>query len=265
MFQTSALAFSLVKYFGAVTIKNLHALDMKFFSTILNLVVFSMPTINRIVKPGSRSGTVVTEDGEVLIPPGDWSLLPPGDATLTKRVKAMGPTWLVQVKVRRRLMSKGIWANSEHIGIAEKEIADMRATPEYAKKRARARVARDKKQKEYVRLFFREVIEFLDFHQRYTNLAEKLAREVTEFATPVGSGTVARTSRIPPAERARAAVIAWLRHKTTNYDRMSIPRVKGQRREVRRRLATASLKLLDQYRLGQDVKESSCPLQKALV
>jgi hypothetical protein len=162
-------------------------------------------------------------------------------------------------------MSKGIWAKREHIVIAEKEIAVMRATPEYAKKRARAHVARDKKQKEYVDLFFREVVEFLDFHQSYMDLGEKLAREVTEFATPVGSGTVARTSRIPPAERARAAVIAWLRHKTTNYDRMSIPRVKGQRREVRRQLASASLKLLDQYRQGQDVKESSCPLQKSLV
>ncbi len=200
----------------------------------------------------------------MLIPPDDWALLPPGDATLTKRVKAMGPTWLVQVKVRRRLMSKGIWAGKEHIVTAEKEIAVMRATPEYAKKRAQARVARDKKQKEYVDLFFREVVEFLDFHQCYKTLGDKFAREVTEFVTPVGSGTVARTKRIPPAERARAAVIAWLRHKTTNYDRMSIPRVKGQRREVRRQLAISSLKLLDQYRKGQDIEDTSCPLQKSL-
>lgn len=53
---------------------------------------------------------------------------------------------------------------------------------------------------------------------------------MTAHATPVGSGTVARTSRIPIERRAEAAVIAWLRHQTTAYDDMKIPRVKGRRR-----------------------------------
>jgi len=34
--------------------------------------------------------------GTILHPPADWSLLPPGDAALTRRVKAAGPTWTVQ-------------------------------------------------------------------------------------------------------------------------------------------------------------------------
>lgn len=53
-------------------------------------------------------------------------------------------------------------------------------------------------------------------------------------AVPVGSGTVARTQLIPLEQRAEAAVIAWMRHQTTAYDRMSIARIKGERREVRR-------------------------------
>eukprot|EP01035_Chromulina_nebulosa_P056444 gene56444-77358_t len=56
-------------------------------------------------------------------------------------------------------------------------------------------------------------------------------------ATPVGSGTVARTKRIPIEQRAEAATIAWMRHQTTGYDSMTIPREKGLRREVRRMLA----------------------------
>jgi hypothetical protein len=51
---------------------------------------------------------------------------------------------------------------------------------------------------------------------------------VTDHATPVGSGTVARTKRIPVEQRAEAAVIAWMRHQTTGYDGMVIPRIKGK-------------------------------------
>jgi hypothetical protein len=90
-----------------------------------------------------------------------------------------------------------------------------------------------------------------------------LARAVTDHATPVGSGTVARTKRITVAQRAEAAVIAWMRHQTTGYDGMTIPRLKGKRREVRRMLARRSHELLDAYRRGEPVPEG-CPLQKAL-
>jgi hypothetical protein len=59
------------------------------------------------------------------------------------------------------------------------------------------------------------------------SLDRVLAQAVTDHATPVGSGTVARTKRIPVEQRAEAAVIAWMRHQTTGYDGMVIPRVKG--------------------------------------
>jgi hypothetical protein len=42
--------------------------------------------------------------------------------------------------------------------------------------------------------------------------------------------TLARTKRISVEQRAEAAVIAWMRHKTTGYDGMVIPRVRGKRR-----------------------------------
>lgn len=107
------------------------------------------------------------------------------------------------------------------------------------------------------------MIAFLAFHPKHADLAQLLARAVTDHATPVGSGTVARTKRIPVEQRAEAAVIAWLRHQTTAYDSMKIARIKGKRREVRRMLAQRSHELLGRYRSGEAVGEE-CPISRAL-
>jgi hypothetical protein len=91
-----------------------------------------------------------------------------------------------------------------------------------------------------------------------------MATAVTQHATPIGSGTVARTKRIPIERRAEAAVIAWMRHQTTAYDSMVVQRVKGKRRDLRRKLAQRSKKLLSQYRASDSVS-FGCPLQTALI
>ncbi len=205
----------------------------------------------------------MTETGEELVPPSDWGLLPPGDGALTKLVKSKGPTWLVQVKVGRRVMSRGIWASQIDILSAVEEITAKRTAPSYDLQQERQRAAKEKKHQLYVKAFYEEVLRFLNFHQRFSMLAENLAEKVTALATPVGSGTVARTERIPLPDRARAAVIAWLRHQVTNYDKMSIARVKGRRREVRRELAEQSMEILVPYRQGNDLP-SNCPLYRLL-
>jgi hypothetical protein len=46
--------------------------------------------------PGPTLNTVRSADGTVLMAPTDWILLPPGDAALTRRVKATGDHWVVQ-------------------------------------------------------------------------------------------------------------------------------------------------------------------------
>jgi hypothetical protein len=222
-----------------------------------------MPQQNRIVKPGRTERSVLTDAGEQLAVPEGWDLLPPGDGPLTRIVKAKGPTWLVQVKYKNRFMSKGIWARKENILAAKNELELKRSAPDYAKKCQRAQARREKKQTEYSRDFYTEVLDFLDFHPRYTVLATQLARSVTELATPVGSGTVARTERIPLEDRARSAVIAWMRHQTTGYEHMTIARVKGRRRQVRRELASQSIRLLQLYRDGGDIPPS-CPLFRVL-
>ncbi|MDA1230966.1 MAG: DUF2293 domain-containing protein [Planctomycetota bacterium] len=223
-----------------------------------------MPDQTRIVSPGPRSETVLTTTGEILVPPADWSLLLPGDPGLTRRVKAAGASWTVQEKRGRKTFSQGVWAPRANIATAIAQLAAERSTDAYAKRQVAGAKRREKIQTVYVHTFRDAVFEFLSFAPTHRQLAEKLADAVAEHATPVGSGTVARTQRIPVERRAEAAVIAWLRHQTTMYDEMTIARIKGERREVRRILAQQSRQMLRQYRDGIDVPPGKCELRKAL-
>ena len=222
------------------------------------------PHTHRVVSPGRNQGTVFSESGVQLTPPDDWAFLKAGDAAITRSVKAKGPTWVVMVQKGRRKISMGIWASKIHILDSQEEVAVKRSSPEYARKRVRDLARRDAQQKTYVAEFSSEVINFLSFHPRYSNEAKILGEKIAVHATPVGSGTVARTKRIPISKRTEAAVIAWMRHQTTAYDSMPIARVKGKRRAIRRQLAAQSVTLLQAYRQGRELAEN-CPLKKALV
>jgi hypothetical protein len=219
--------------------------------------------LSLICSPGPNEHSVRSSDGKVLTPPKDWKLLAPGDPALTRRVKLAGPHWIVQEKKGRKIFSKGIWAQASTIESIRQDLEQERSTESYAKKRQGAAIRREVKQATYVDDFLQTVLDYLKFHPKHSVFAEKLAKAVTAHATPVGSGTVARTERIPIERRAEAAVIAWMRHQTSAYDQMKIPRVKGMRREVRRMLAQRSKELLDQYRQGVNSSEL-CPLARAL-
>jgi hypothetical protein len=203
-------------------------------------------------------------DGSLKSPPDGWSCLPPGDAGLTRRVKAAGPWWAVIERRGRKAFSKGLWAPLPHIEAARTALAAERATDSYARRRAADVDRRARTQSAYVDEFAAEVLAFLRFSPRWQALGRVLAQRVTAHATPVGSGTVARTQRISVDRRAEAAVVAWLRHQTTAYDEMKIARIKGLRREVRRELAEVSRALLDLHRRDDPHTAPSCPLCKAL-
>ena len=216
------------------------------------------------VSPGPTDRSVKTLDGEIRQVPSTWDLLPPGDAGLTRRLKSLGPSWTVKEKKGRRSFSKGVWAPADLIATARASVESDRENPAYAKRKAADADRREKKQAAYVEDFHGAVTSFLRFDETHASLASKLATAVTQHATPVGSGTVARTERIPIERRAESAVIAWMRHQTTAYDSLKIARVKGKRREVRRMLAEESRKLLDKYRRGAEVDLATCPLSKAI-
>ena len=203
-------------------------------------------------------------DGTLKSPPAGWDCLPPGDAGLTRRVKAAGPSWVVQEKKGRKLFSRGLWASAETIDAARAALEAERSTDVYAKRRESDARRRDRDQAAYVTEFEGEVLAFLRLTQEHEPIARELAARVTAHATPVGSGTVARTERISVERRAEAAVIAWMRHETTAYDTLAIPRVKGERRAIRRELAEISRAVLDAYRRPGARSSAECPLRAAL-
>ncbi len=214
--------------------------------------------------PGPTANAVRATDGKVLSVPAGWVLLPPGDAALTRRVKAAGDHWVVAETKGRKTFSLGIWTAATTVERIRAELETERSTEGFVRRKEADAKRRTKAHAEYVEDFFGAVVAFLNFHSAHADLADRLARAVTDHATPVGSGTVARTKRIPIEQRAEAAVIAWMRHQTTAYESMPIPRVKGKRREVRRMLAQRSKELLAKYRLGEPILED-CPLQRAML
>src|SRR4051794_16855987 len=155
--------------------------------------------------PGPTLSTVRAADGRVRTIPEGWALLPPGDAALTRRVKAVGDHWIVQEKKGRKVFSRGVWAPAATIERIRAELEAERSTEGHSKRREADARRRDKAQAEYVEDFIGAVRTFLAFHPNHATLAERLARAVADHATPVGSGTVASTKRIPVEQRAEAA------------------------------------------------------------
>ncbi len=213
--------------------------------------------------PTADPHVFVAPDGRRLSPPAGWACLPPGDAGLTRRVKAAGPSWAVIEKQGRKAFSKGLWAPAETIERMRAALDAERSTDSYVKKRAADLTRRERTQDAYVVSFAASVLAFLRFAPRWQPLAHTIAARVAAHATPVGSGTVARTERIPVEERAASAVIAWMRHQTTAYDDMQIARVKGARREVRRALAELSRAVLDLHRRDTPHDPRACSLCEA--
>jgi hypothetical protein len=116
---------------------------------------------NHTFSPGPTPNTVRSADGEVLTVPDGWVLLPPGDAALTRRVKAAGDHWMVQEKRGRKVFSSGIWAAAATIERICAELEAERSTEGFAKKKEADARRREKAQAEYVGDFHGAVVGFL--------------------------------------------------------------------------------------------------------
>src|SRR5436190_4241678 len=100
--------------------------------------------------PGPTSNTVRSPDGRILTAPEGWALLPPGDAALTRRVKAAEDHWVVAEKKGRKVFSRGIWAPAATIERIRVELEAERSTEGHAKRKEGDARRRDKAQAEYV-------------------------------------------------------------------------------------------------------------------
>src|SRR5437660_4845828 len=108
---------------------------------------------SNVFAPGPTPSTVRTAEGKVLSVPAGWVLLPPGDAALTRRVKAAGEHWIVQEKKGRKVFSRGVWAPIATIDRIGAELEAERATEGYTRRREADVRRRDKAQAEYVEDF----------------------------------------------------------------------------------------------------------------
>ena len=223
-----------------------------------------MPTETRTFLITESDSRLKDKTAKVYSVPAGWQKLPSGDASITRKLKSLGPSWTVQEKKGRKSFSHGVWAAKEHIEAAKSLVEAQRADPKHQKKLAQAKVRREEKEVVFGTDFQQEIIKFLNFDKKYQALVEQLAVLVKEHAVPVGSGTVARSSSVTLDDKAALAVMAWMRHQTSAYDSTSVPRIKGARRELRRKIARQSERILAKYRSGDEIDFILCPLYKAL-
>src|SRR5438046_3734088 len=116
---------------------------------------------NQTFTPGPTPNTVRTADGRILTAPEGWILLLPGDAGLTRRVKAAGDHWVVAEKKGRKVFSRGIWAPAAIIDRIRADLAAERSTESFTKKKEADARRREKAQGAYVEDFFGAVVAFL--------------------------------------------------------------------------------------------------------
>src|SRR4051812_8991403 len=99
--------------------------------------------------PGPEPNQVRAADGRVLTAPDDWTLVPPGDPGLTRRVKAAGDHWVVQVRRGRKIFSRGVWAPAASVERIRAELEQERATEGYARRQETSARRREAAQGEY--------------------------------------------------------------------------------------------------------------------
>src|SRR5436305_5839332 len=119
---------------------------------------------NNTFTPGPTPNALRSADGRILTAPEGWVLLPPGDAALTRRIKAAGDHWIVAEKKGRKVFSRGIWTSAATIERIRADLDAERSTEGFAKKKEADARRRVKAQAEYVEDFLGAVVTFLGFH-----------------------------------------------------------------------------------------------------
>ena len=168
--------------------------------------------------PGPTPNTVRASDGKVLTVPDGWVLVPPGDAALTRRIKAAGDFYAVAEKRGRKVFSRGIWTAVATVERVRAELDAERSTDTFAKRKEADARRRKQAHASYVEDFHGAVLAFLAFHEQHADLADRLARAVTDHATPVGSGTVDCALAVGFEQMAPGALTAKFTDRPTPFD-----------------------------------------------
>lgn len=144
-----------------------------------------------------------------------YTLLPPGNAALTRRSKKHSIKCAVLFEwnpKRKRFERKGQYVTAAAIEIAKKECADDAAIR--AEKNKKAALKREQWDKEYIAAFSVEI------RKHYPNCPKDREYEIAKHACEKYSGRVGRTADAKNFDKNMIdlAVEAHIRHKETNYD-----------------------------------------------
>src|SRR3954471_18273332 len=90
---------------------------------------------NNTFSPGPTPNTVRAADGRILNVPDGWVLVPPGDAALSRRIKAAGDFFAVAEKRGRKVFSRGIWTAGTTVERIRAELESERSTESFARKK----------------------------------------------------------------------------------------------------------------------------------
>jgi len=169
--------------------------------------------------------------------------LPRGDTALTRRARKHSTLSTVVVRfsrARKRYERQGVLVEEAALERAEQECladADKRSV-----QRERAKIYRDKQD----HVFAMRMAELI--RQLFPGCPAEEARVIAAHASVRGSGRVGRTAaaRILDEKALRAAVIAAIRHRHTNYDQLLMQG--WERREARDAIRHAIDRVLKQWR-----------------
>lgn len=150
-----------------------------------------------------------------LTPPSGWSLVPRGDAYLTRAVKR-GPHWVVLERNGPYTSTIGVLCPIE--GAEEARRAATSTAAGRAARRRVARAARSRLETAYQEQLEASILSFLRFAPPHEELACSIARAATRQAAEVRSGRVGRSKLLPLEARAELAARAYIRHRHTRYE-----------------------------------------------
>jgi len=174
---------------------------------------------------------------------GELEYLPSGDPALTRRATKHSSVSYVVLKfsrARKHFERQGILVQSEAIELAEKECAADENLRRQRQERNRERLGR--LDEEFVKKFAAAV------RSQFPAMPRGRERQIAEHACEKSSGRVGRTAAAKEFDQdvIALAVVAHIRHRETNYDRLLYQL--GDRHEARRAVQNAVKNILEIWR-----------------
>ena len=148
--------------------------------------------------------------------PQKWEFVPSGNTFLTRTLKKLGPHWILLGRDGKYTYNIGIICPAENMMKAREMETESQLKREIT--REKSKKYREKSEHNYRKEMEELMFSYLEFSERYEELAHRICSQAARHTTIVGSGRVGRTKQISKEDRAILSVRAHIRHAYTNYE-----------------------------------------------